>query len=590
MLIESIAFLAEQEIRVPKSFTALLLVSLLPCIACSGGDAGNGGDASSADATTSIDASAPSLDIPGFTAGSFKQVAVGEVHVCALSTEDLVLCWGANYAGQSDVPGDLGRVVKITAAVEHSCALTAEGQVRCWGRPHSGEVDVPSDLPTAVDLATTVGRTCAMVEDGTLWCWGAGSLTQRPLAVGSRVTIAPAELCVLDGNGSIDCEGPDDPAFAPGANAEVAVQMSAGIFQSCAVTAEGAVRCWSSNRNARYVYPPPTDLGRATEVHVSTLHACMRSDAGTVECWGANPAGQTSVPPAVQGALGLAVGEALSCAIMPEGIQCWGQAMVERGDTGKSSMVVAGRSNTCALDLEGKLGCWGANDRGQSRPPEELGVTRHFDVLSHGCAVSSTGEVRCWGMNDLGQADVPPSLPPARAVAVSDVNSCSLGIDQKVTCWGDETGAKGAPVESDVQMLKAGYMGHCALLGDGHVQCWNRFGQVSAPTTPGPYVDVDAAVLRDACAVHADGRLVCWEPGGNEWEPTTSGHAVEYGGSPFGLECVRIDDGSIRCHDEEVMTSAPAQALSVGLMHSCILTVAGDVSCWGRNHAGQAMP
>jgi alpha-tubulin suppressor-like RCC1 family protein len=63
---------------------------------------------------------------------------------------------------------------------------------------------------------------------------------------------------------------------------------------------------------------------------------------------------------------------------------------------------------TVAVTRSGKVVCWGSNDDGQCRVPEEL-----KDVVAVSCgdghtaAVTRDGEVVCWGRNRYGQCTVP---------------------------------------------------------------------------------------------------------------------------------------------------------------------------------------
>jgi alpha-tubulin suppressor-like RCC1 family protein len=85
-----------------------------------------------------------------FSPDGVKAVALGESHICVLTTSGVVHCWGNNVFGQlgngevSDAlkpePLDAGAqagvltgVETIAAAGNHTCALTTTGDVYCWG-------------------------------------------------------------------------------------------------------------------------------------------------------------------------------------------------------------------------------------------------------------------------------------------------------------------------------------------------------------------------------------------------------------------------------------------------------------------------
>ena len=72
------------------------------------------------------------LDAPP---GSYKAVAVGVGHSCALRTDGTIACWGEAGGnpdnGITQVPA--GTYKAITARYDYSCALSVAGAITCWG-------------------------------------------------------------------------------------------------------------------------------------------------------------------------------------------------------------------------------------------------------------------------------------------------------------------------------------------------------------------------------------------------------------------------------------------------------------------------
>ncbi len=140
---------------------------------------------------------------------SALQVAASDRHVCAVTTEGRLYCWGHGDDGALGL-GSMRSVsfpkevffpgpaypAQVAVAVTHSCVRTTDGLVSCWARKNtSGELGY-GDLtgvfiPTKVTLpkltaavATGTGSTCALATDGSVWCWGDNAYGQ--LGLGRR--------------------------------------------------------------------------------------------------------------------------------------------------------------------------------------------------------------------------------------------------------------------------------------------------------------------------------------------------------------------------------------------------------------------
>jgi len=175
----------------------------------------------------------------------------------------------------------------------NTCALTIAGGVKCWGDNFNGElgdgtytnrstpVDV-SGLTTGVTAITAGGgNTCALTTAGAVKCWGYNSNGQ--LGDGTTADrLTPVDVFALKSG---------------------VTSISAGTFRStCAVTAEGAAKCWGYNGFGELGDGTTTD--RLTPVAVSGLevgvadisaagiHTCALTTAGAVKCWGYNSRGE----------------------------------------------------------------------------------------------------------------------------------------------------------------------------------------------------------------------------------------------------------------------------------------------------------
>lgn len=317
-------------------------------------------------------------------------------------------------------------------------------------------------------------------------------------------------------------------------------------------------------------------------VSVGGYHACAISVDGRLACWGANDRAQTG-----------AGGEAWSLdpRILP-------------GDGRVYTAVSAGGRHTCAIDGEGRLWCWGANDRGQVGDggnadrdrPTPIQPDSRFAVVSagfeHTCAVRVDGILLCWGANQFGQLGIgrpsdtgsPPTrvVGPARwgQVAAGGRHTCGLDASGAAHCWGDGrsgllgTGAlvsSPAPSRVGEQLsfvsIDVGGSHSCGIVHDGSVWCWgdNRFGQAGAST--------DARVGSPTGLIHA------------------GAVALAVGED---ITCTLMSDTSVRCRgrggpDDDpgptrgwwVPIRSEAGRLDVGMGGGCVVTLAADLTCWG---------
>jgi alpha-tubulin suppressor-like RCC1 family protein len=131
---------------------------------------------------------------------------------------------------------------------------------------------------------------------------------------------------------------------------------------------------------------------------------------------------------------------------------------------------------------------------------------------------------------------------------------------------------------SGVQQIAAGGSQTCALTAAGGVQCWGDFSP-----TPADVAGLTSGVQRiavgfaHACAVTAGGGVQCWGANdtGQLGDGTTNSSStpVAVPGLASGVQDIAAG-------------GAPVDRFTRG-GHTCALTTAGSVQCWGWNAAGQ---
>lgn len=234
--------------------------------------------------------------------------------------------------------------------------------------------------------------------------------------------------------------------------------------------------------------------------------------------------------------------------------------------------------------------------------------------VSHTCALFSDGAVTCWGNNDhkqlgnsetsLGYTQTPVTVKglsaKATAIACGGYHTCAILADQTVTCWGDnEAGQVGedallvsqtptpkiVSTLTSVSAITAGYLHTCALLPGGTVKCWGQggFGELGNGQTYDSSAPVAVSSLTGVLEISAHAS--------NHTCALTAAHGVKcWGLAEYG----QLGDSRTLTANDVAATpvdvsglSSGVSAITVGAVHSCALLTAGSIKCWGNNDSGQ---
>jgi len=244
--------------------------------------------------------SATPVDVVGLS--GVKQVAIADDHLCAMTTQGAVSCWGTNENGELGnqsvtgassvpvpVPGLSSGVVAVAAGYHRSFAVTSAGALKVWGGDYG---------PVPVDVAVL-----GVASGVTSGSWGAFNYLSGSIWSMCVVTSAGEVKCFGTnnkenqlGNGTDHVTSPDK-ALPVGGITSGATSVSMGSVSACAIVS-GAARCWGSNQNGQLgnggdvtletfvSVPLPGLTGRVVTLQVGYGHACALLDSGAVKCWG----------------------------------------------------------------------------------------------------------------------------------------------------------------------------------------------------------------------------------------------------------------------------------------------------------------
>jgi alpha-tubulin suppressor-like RCC1 family protein len=292
---------------------------------------------------------------------TFTALTAGWDYTCGLLANGGAYCWGANFAGQLG-DGTTGRrntpvfvaggltFSEITAGEAHTCGITTAGDTYCWGAPLSpapdGTLPPFQTVPTRLDprhmtsvssgyeIACGIGRTRA------LYCWG----------------LSPPGV-------TFDSAGPLMSATPRLVTSSTAlVRLSAGFKHACGVDQFGQVLCWGQNRNGEVGDSTSTDASGPTVIsgpdryHSVSAHSIGHTCAVTIDgagrCWGNNRSGQLG---------NLNVAATSTVPVSVAGARRW-------------TVISTGGFHTCGITVDDKTLCWGSGAFGQLGGGEWAGV------------------------------------------------------------------------------------------------------------------------------------------------------------------------------------------------------------------------
>lgn len=333
--------------------------------------------------------------------------------------------------------------------------------------------------------------------------------------------------------------------------------------------------------------------------HAAAQHTCVLDSDGVATCWGRNDDGQ--------------LGGGNTSATLTR------VAIARRID-----MIAVGGRHGCALDEDGLALCWGANDRGQigngttvgRATPTAVATERRFRRIAagaaHSCALDADGHAFCWGGNRWGQlgdgtrsnASSPVAVRTGAVfarLAAGSRHTCGVTGDGVALCWGDNflgqlglpRGAQASldpvpvPGLPDVIAISTGHGHTCAISTESEGWCWgqNGIGQIGSGAPPGSYAPVRVAGVpplaelrvgyHHTCAVDTAADGWCW--GANTASDPGAASITGQLGSDVSWSNLPL----------RIPFQEPLDVLAPGEAHTCALTRAGVIHCFGSGRHGE---
>jgi alpha-tubulin suppressor-like RCC1 family protein len=404
-------------------------------------------------------------------------------------------------SGELPTPIDGGKleISRITAGKYHTCVLWNDGILKCWGKNESGELGL-GDAASRGLTADTMGKKLPPVNLGN----------------GARTKV-----------------------------------VGAGGYRTCAILADGTVRCWGANLIGGLGQPDDDNRGDTPETIGDNLAAV---DLGTGRL-----------------AKDLGVGDFSTCALLTDGtVKCWGSNL--GGELGYGDAFQRGGAPSEY-----------SRPMGNDLPPVDIGLSgivkigmTSADVSQTGCAVSDVATMKCWGGNTHGQ------------LGIGDTDARGDNLDEMGGQLPEtQIGGRAA-------FLAPGRDAVCVGLDSGQMRCWGNgeFGKLGQGDVLDHGVDhtnlpmvnlgssskmISASMYEHVCAIFEDRTIKCW--GRNAKGQLGLGDTVNCGDQPnqMGTKLPSVDFGE---------DDTPLEA-ATGEDHTCVRFASQKVKCWGDNAEGQ---
>lgn len=540
----------------------------------------------------------------------------------ALSVAVLAVAASVSACDEEDLTGP-GYICDVTNPVRDIFVTPSTAQVLVHNPARASDTVIIAALATSrtglerqdVRITFTSSDTTIATVDtlGIVQARRAGTVTITAAACGesssARVTVLPNVISVSVIPGSDTVVAGDSASFTARATGQGGLSIPNVKFTFSAQNAQVTVR-QTSDSTATVISPatPGTYVVNATGegvtgsanllvlprvfitgsiaangIDAGDATTCGIITAGQLFCWGLNNFGQLGAkgdsicfgglePPLVEG--DSVITPARPCSLIP----------LRVAPELQFATVSAGDSTSCGLTVAGRAYCWGNNIRGMvgngstgnRDAPALVTTAQTFTSITaggeHACGLATGGLAYCWGADSVGQLGDARQVHSTTPIPVS--------------------GGGGTAVFASIS---AGFRHTCAVTAAGTAFCWgnNDRGQLGAGTSGG-FVDTPVQVVGGlsfasisaggdhTCGITTGGAAFCW--GSNFDGQLGNGAVGDQSASPVAVV------GGLTFSRISASTGTRATAFpggprwkTFGSGHTCALTTAGAVFCWGDN-------
>ena len=219
------------------------------------------------------------------------------------------------------------------------------------------------------------------------------------------------------------------------------------------------------------------------------------------------------------------------------------------------TQIAVGKGYSCGLRENGAILCWGRGAHSALPPPAQTGFRQISAGRDFTCALRQDQTIACWGNNARGR-----STPPQGSfseIAAGASHTCALPLPQPsppaLLCWGGAfpNGAEPLPLDAPISDIQSGAGFTCGLTPQADMACLSINTRLTE-ITPGPFTQLEAGVGH-ICALRQDGSAFC------------QGDNYRFQATPPTTKFAQI---------------------AAGWHHSCGITRARRIECWGIGRAG----